>query len=186
MRARPVVLTTRQRGVLEALSRSRTASQRLVERATMVLFAANGLADAEIANCLEVDVQRPRRWRKRWRAAAPHLQGAEQEGASDGDLERCILRVFEDEPRSGGPLTFGPEVVAQLISLACEPPVDSGLPINRWTPGELALEAVKRGIVESISARHLDRIMKRGGSPAPQEPVLADLEGQARGPRGVR
>ena len=27
---------------------------------------------------------------------------------------------------------------------------------------ELAREAVKRGVVESISPRHLDRIMKRG------------------------
>src|SRR4051812_40238316 len=71
MRAHPVVLTPRQRSILEPLSRSRTAPQRVVERATLVLLAANGLADAEIASCLEVSVQRPRRWRTRWRTAAP-------------------------------------------------------------------------------------------------------------------
>lgn len=169
MRARPVVLTARQRSVLEELSRSRTAEQRLVERATMVLLAANGLADAEIASCMDVDSQRPRRWRKRWLAASSGLASAEQERASVRELERRIMLVFEDKPRPGGPHTFGPEVVAQLISLACEPPADSGLPTQHWTPGELAVEAVKRGIVEKISARHLDRIMKRGRSPAAQE-----------------
>jgi putative transposase len=162
MRARPVVLTTRQRAILERVSRARAAEQRLVERATIVVFAANGLSDVEIASCLEVDPQRPRRWRKRWLAASPALTQAEEEGATDRDLEDCVLRVFEDNARPGGPLTFGPERVAQLISLGCEPPADSGLPINRWTPEELAREAVKRGIVESISPRHLDRIMKRG------------------------
>lgn len=163
MRARPVVLTARQRAILEPIGASRTAPARLVERVKLVLLAANGLADAEIADCLGVNAQRPRRWRARWLAAADALAQAEQQNASERDYRRCIESVFDDQPRPGGPATFGPEVVAQLISLGCEPPEDSGLPINRWTPADLAREAVKRGIVESISPRHLDRIMKRGG-----------------------
>jgi hypothetical protein len=56
-----------------------------------------------------------------------------------------------------------------------EPPEDSGIPVTHWTPDELAKEAIKRGIVESISARHLDRLLKRGGPPTTQKPVLDDV-----------
>jgi len=52
--------------------------------------------------------------------------------------------------------------VAQIISLACEKPEDSGLPVSHWTPPELAREAAKRGIVESISPRQVDRFLKGG------------------------
>lgn len=175
------VLTSRQRTVLERLSRSRTEEQRYVERANMVLLAARGLNGPEIAECLGCEAQRVRRWLHRWRDHATELENVERDdGSSEVELEQRVRQVLFDEPRSGGPVHFGPEVVAQLISLACEPPADSGLPINRWTPDTLALEAVKRGIVESISARHLDRILKRGGPTAAQEPVLDDVQGQAR------
>lgn len=72
-----------------------------------------------------------------------------------------IVDVLADEPRSGGPPKFSPEQVAAIIALACEPPGDSGLPISHWTPPELAREAAKRGIVESISPRQVDRFLAR-------------------------
>jgi len=186
MRTPPAVLTPRQRAVLERISRARTVEQRLVERASMVLAAADGASDQEQARRLRVDAQRPRRWRNRWIEAAAAITAAEAEGVSEHDHEVLILRALSDDARSGTPPTFSAEAVARLISLACEPPADSGLPINHWTPAELATEAVKRGIVESISPRHLDRIMKRGAPPASQESLLDDIEGQARESRSVR
>ena len=33
----------------------------------------------------------------------------------------------------GGPTTFTPEQVTDLIALACEKPSDSGLPVSHWT-----------------------------------------------------
>lgn len=179
MRAAEVVLTAAQRAILESLSRSRTRAQRIVERATMIVMAADGLADAEQARRLGVNEQRPRRWRGRWRAAAPAVDAAEAAGATTKELEALIVRSLSDQPRPGGPPKFEAEQVAQLISLACEPPADSGLPVTHWTPAELAAEAVKRGIVESISPRHLDRILKRAGPPPTQESVLDDVPGQA-------
>ena len=72
------------------------------------------------------------------------------------------LGVLADKYRSGTPPKFTAEQLTALIALACERPEALGLPVNRPTPAELAREAVKRGIVESISPRHLDRILKRG------------------------
>jgi transposase len=43
--------------------------------------------------------------------------------------------------------------------VACEPPDKSGRPITHWTHAELADEVIKRGIVASISVRHLGRLL---------------------------
>ncbi len=164
-RAPEVALSPCQRDILERLSRARKLPQRVVERATMVTMAASGLPDAEQARQLGVDAQRPRRWRKRWLRSASDIDQAEEQGASDRELENLIVQALSDAPRSGTPPKFTAEQVALLIALACEPPGDSGLPVSHWTPTELAAEAVKRGIVESISPRHLDRILKRRRPP---------------------
>ena len=166
----PVVsLSPRQRAILERIARSRTLSQRLVERAKFVLGADEGVSGTELAKTLGVDEQRTRRWRNRWAAEAPRVDQAEAAGASDRDLTTLIESLLGDRPRTGTPATFSPEVVTQLIALACESPEDSGLPITHWTPEELAEEAKRRGIVESISARHLDRLLKRGRPSTAQE-----------------
>ena len=106
-------------------------------------------------------MERGRRGRHRWARAIDTLAAAEQEGATDKDLEKLILGVLADDQRSGAPATFTPEQVAAIIALACEPPADSGLPISHWTPPELAREAIKRRIVESISPRQVDRFLAR-------------------------
>jgi hypothetical protein len=59
------------------------------------------------------------------------------------------------------------------MALACEAPADSERPISHWTPREVAAEAIKRGIVETISERHVGRFLKARRSQAPSESVLA-------------
>lgn len=164
--APPVDLSPRQRAILERVSSSRTLAQRLVERAKYVLLSDDGVSGTDQAERLGVEVQRPRRWRKRWAGASADVDAAEAAGASDRELEARILETLGDAPRPGTPPKFSPEQLTRLIALACEPPADSGLPTTHWTPAELAAEAVKRGIVEEISPRHLDRILKRGRPPA--------------------
>ena len=87
------------------------------------------------------------------------LLTAEAAGATDPDLEKLIISVLTDVTRSGAPARFSAEQVAGIIALACELPADSGLPVSHWTPPELAREAAKRGIVESISPRQVDRFL---------------------------
>ncbi len=66
--------------------------------------------------------------------------------------ERAVRETLSDLPRPGAPGTFTPEQITRIIALACEAPQKSGRPITHWTHKELADEAAKRGIVESISA----------------------------------
>ena len=61
---------------------------------------------------------------------------------------------------SGTPPTFGAEQICAIVALACERPSDSGRPITHWTQAELADEAVKRGIVASISPDSIGRLFK--------------------------
>jgi hypothetical protein len=47
--------------------------------------------------------------------------------------------------------------VVQVKALACELPAESGVPLSRWSAPELVVEAVARGVVESISASTVRR-----------------------------
>lgn len=61
--------------------------------------------------------------------------------------------------RSGAPSTFTAEQLTHLFAIACEPPEDSERPISQWTSRELSDEIQKRGIVQSISERHVGRLL---------------------------
>lgn len=161
----PNEVSSRQRLILEKVRRSKRWSQELVTRCRIVLMSAAGKTNASQAIILGVDRQLVRRWRHRWAESADALAAAEAADTNtkkfERDYEKMVLAVLSDEYRSGAPAKFSAEQVVTIISLACEPPADSGLPVSHWTPSELAREAQKRGIVASISARHVDRFLAR-------------------------
>jgi putative transposase len=179
-----IVVTPRQRRVLEHLVRRHTSTQRQARRARAVLVAADGAPNAAVGRQVGMTEDTARSWRRRWALAGEALLAAEADGdeggagddrALDRALEAVVLGVLADEPRSGAPATFTPEQLCQLMAVACEPPGDSGRPISHWTPRELADEAGKRGIVERISARTVGRFLVsgRGRRAAAPQPVLA-------------
>jgi hypothetical protein len=47
------------------------------------------------------------------------------------------------------------------MALACEPSEQSNLPLSHWSQSELAREAVRRGIVDSISHGSVGRFLKK-------------------------
>jgi putative transposase len=176
-KARLVVVSRRQRAVLERLVRARTTPQAVATRARLVLAAADGASNRGLARHLDLARNTVHLWRDRWVTAAEAVLAAEAEGG-DGDqraLEAVVRGVLADEPRPGAPPTFTPEQLCQLMAVACEPPGDSDRPISQWTPRELADEMVKRGIVARISARSVGRFLVLGGgrAQAPPQPVLA-------------
>lgn len=136
---------------LIAVTRRHTTPQQLVPRAQIVLLAAEGKNNVEIAQDLGVSVDMARLWRRRWLSLAT----VPLEDLSVADR-------LEDAPRSGKPVTIGPEQVCQIVALACEAPEKSGRPISQWTGREIADEIMARGIVETISPRHAQRLLKRG------------------------
>jgi len=81
---------------------------------------------------------------------------------------------LEDLPRPGAPARITADQRCQIEALACEKPEKSGRPISHWTNREVADELLKRGIVDQISPRHAGRLLRRGGSQTPSDPLLAD------------
>jgi transposase len=186
----PIVLTPTQRVVLRRLARRQTGAQRLVRRARIILEAASGANNEQIAKLLGIDRATVRTWRKRWLEALPRVEAAEKVGDDDDDDddERVVGGLVEDvlvdEPRSGKPATFTPEQICSIVALACEDPRESGRPLTHWSTTELADEAMKRGIVEEISARSVGRFLGRGGSEAPSDMLLAKQRA-GKGARGL-
>jgi len=155
-----VTLTDRPRALLERLVRRATGPQRLVQRARLVLAAADGLNDTQIARRVGLDVDTVRVWRDRWLAAAPDLAAAATPGEGDAALPTRLVAVLDDAPRSGAPPLFSAEQICQLLAPAGEPPEASGRPVTPWTPAESAAEAATRGIAVSISPRTVGRFLK--------------------------
>ena len=54
-----------------------------------------------------------------------------------------------------------PEQICAILALACEPLEQSDLPLSHRSQSELAREAVRRGIVNSISHGSAGRFFKR-------------------------
>lgn len=144
--ATPLTLTTEQRQELTALIRGHSTPQKLAERARIIILATDSIGVSETARRLGIWRKTASTWRKRWQAA---------------DTAKSTADRLSDAQRSGAPGKFTPEQICAIIALACEAPQDSNLPISHWSQSEVARQAVKRGIVPSISHGSVGRFFKR-------------------------
>jgi transposase len=130
--ARVVVIDEEQRRRLEAVVRSRTAPVREVQRARIVLAAADGMSNAAIARALSIRVNTVRTWRGRF---------ADHGMAGLGDL-----------PRPGRPVLYGPDVHLRIVAA-----VTSELPEadSQWSHRLLAEQLAADGISPSQVGRIL-------------------------------
>lgn len=147
----PLTLSETEKVELERLVRRHGTPQQLALRAHMILAAAEGKNNSQIARDLDVCVDTVRMWRMRWIG----LQAVELSDLS-------VSERLEENPRSGRPAQITTQQRCQLITMACEAP--SERPISQWTGRELADEAMARGIVKQISPRHAARLLKKGTS----------------------
>jgi len=147
----PIELTNAEQQALDKLVRRHNTAQQIAVRARIVLAAAEGKNNAQIARQLDVSIDMVRLWRKRWLLLQP--AGLEDLPAADR---------LRDAPRPGKPSRITEEQVCQIVELACEAPERSGRPISQWTGREIAEEIKRRGIVDEISGRHAARLLKRG------------------------
>ena len=146
-----IVLSDAERQELEQLARRHSTPQQIALRARIVLAAADGANNCQLARLFDVSLDMVRRWRERWLVLQP---------ASLDDLP--IAERLTDAPRPGKPVRISAEQVCQIVALACEPPKDSQRPISHWSSREIADEIKQRGIVKQISGRHAARLLKRG------------------------
>ncbi len=158
-KAARIPLSEKQLEILQRINRESTAPVRLVQRCRIILMGFEGRLNEDIA--AEVDLHRRQvgLWRRRWQQSFEALIAIEC-SETTAALRKAIEDVLSDAPRPGSPGTFTAEQVTQIIAIACEPPANSGRPITHWTGREIADEAIKRGIVESISVSQVNRYLR--------------------------
>ena len=139
-------LSDGDRHELQQLINRHNTPQQIALRAKIILMASDGQNHREIARSLDINRQMARLWRNRW---------LETDGK---DLS--IFQRLQDQERVGAPVKFSMEQVIELFALACSPPEDYGRPISHWTARELTDEIIKLGIIESISVRHVGRLLE--------------------------
>ena len=94
--APPVTLNSSQRETLQQWARSRSLPARQIERARVVLLAAEGKTDLEIAASLHISNQKAARWRKRF-------------------LQFALAGLVKDAPRPGRKPAISSQVKEELI-----------------------------------------------------------------------
>jgi putative transposase len=148
---KPVELTLSEaeQKELEALLRRHSTPQHLARRGRMILAAAEGKNNAQIARELGASVDTVRSWRMRWIG----LQAVSLE-------ELSVTERLTDIQRPGRPSEITAEQTCQIVALACEQPKER--PISHWTGREIADEVMRRGILPKISPRHAARVLKKG------------------------
>lgn len=135
MRVAPKVeLSPEQAVLLERRSRGRSLPARVVERARIILLAAGGKQDKEIASELQISVQKSARWRARF-------------------LESGVTGLEKDAPRPGRTPTLSAAVIKRVIHMTTK-----AKPMNatHWSTRSMA-EAV------GISEASVRRIWHKNG-----------------------
>ncbi len=158
-KAAKVHLTELMYEILTELANSRTVGNAVVQRANVVLMGFEKTTNEAIALRVGLCAKTVGLWRRRWRAsffALLRMQFAE----SETQFRRSIILCLSEAPRSGAPGKFTAEQIVGLIGIACEPPENSGRPVTTWTGSELADECRERNLVDSISASHVNRILR--------------------------
>ena len=150
-KAQVVKLSDDEQHGLEKLIKRHQIGQQIALRARIVLAAAGGLKNKEIAEVYNVTLDTVSLWRKRW----VKLQDISLDDLSLEDR-------LQDAPRPGAPAKITADQRCRIEALACETPEKSGRPITHWSAREIADELMKRKIVEHISPRHAARLLKRG------------------------
>jgi transposase len=126
--------TKKRRRKLEQIVRASSSPQRLVLRARIVLLAAEGKTNAQIARELGCSVAVARTWRRRFAV-------------------RGTLGLF-DKPRSGRPETYGPSARLAVIAVATSLPPDGE---SQWSQAMIASHLRERGL--AISAATVGRVL---------------------------
>jgi len=134
-----VELTEEERDQLQVVGKKGKVVARRLRRAQLLLLAADGYTETEIAAALHVGVSTVERIRKRF-------------------VEGGIEWALTERPRPGGTPKLQGKDEAFLIATACSTP-PSGR--TRWTLQLLADRLVEVGVVEMISDETIRRTLKK-------------------------
>ena len=139
-RAQQLQLTEEERKELKAMVSTGTGQARVLTRARIVLLAAEGKANQEIADALGVSWRTVIRIRHRFRE------------------ER--IEAIKEHSRPGRPPRITGDIEAKLIMLACSSPPEGR---SRWTLQLLADKMVELGYIDTISDVGVMKRLKKTG-----------------------
>jgi transposase len=131
----PLKLRRGDRDVLESWARSGTIEARMAKRARIILMAADGTSNRDIADIVGLHYNQVGLWRKRY-----------------GEVG---LAGLVDEERPGRPCVYGHDDVLLLVKTVTEEPPEGAA---RWTMEALAEAMAAHGV--AISASQCWRICK--------------------------
>lgn len=124
---KPLTVSAEDRASLEALIANPRAENRAVQRARIVLMAADGARNVEIAEAVGVKPGTVTKWRNRYREGGFH--------------------ALSDAPRSGRPRTVTDDLVANVVELTLETAPKGA---THWSTRGLA---AKTGLSQSSISR---------------------------------
>jgi transposase len=133
------VLSAAVLGALLALQRKPTAPAGVVRRARAILLLADGHSSVSTAEKVGLSVRHTRKWGHRF-------------------LQQGVAGL-EDRPRPGPQRKFSPGIAFHLVKMACEMPDLRGRSLSQWDCTELARQLEAEGVVDSISAQSVRRIL---------------------------
>jgi transposase len=129
-----IILSTEERAELERLARGRKVAARVVERARIVLLAAEGKQNREIAESSGVTRRTVGVWRRRF-------------------AEKRIAGILKDAPRAGRLRSIGEETIGEVVRRTTQETPVAG---THWSTRSLAK-------VMGLSPSTVGRIWRRHG-----------------------
>ena len=134
-----VDLTDQEQGYLLDVIRKGKTPARRVARAHILLRAATGASDEEIAATLHLGLSTVHRTRQRF-------------------VDEGLTAALSERPRAGSPPVLTGKQAAFLVALACSTPPAGR---HRWTLKLLADRFVELRQIDTISPNTVDRVLKK-------------------------
>lgn len=154
-------ISDKAKKILEHFTRCSKSCQSLVKRSKIILSLGSGKKKKQVAREEKVDKKTVKKWCNRWNEGVEQLIECENNPEiTPKEYSQKIVEILSDSPRSGAPGNFTPEQIVGIVAIACEVIDDSQKPVSRWTLKEIAEEAVKRKIVDSISIGSVWRFLE--------------------------
>ena len=171
--AATVIMPEAIRTILSKFAKSRTLPARQVQRAKIILLAADGLNNMQISGQVGLGQDSVSKWRSRFIKGLPLLQEVAEKDPSS--LEKTLSSFLDDRPRPGQPPHYTDEQIIKILEIASRNPAELGYEASHWSLNLLVDAVIKEGIVDAISAKTVSRFLKYGGNPPMARPLLASL-----------
>lgn len=159
-------LADRTKEILKDFSTSCSMPSCIVRRSGIVLLAAEGKSNDEIAKELRISYCTVVTWRNRFASHMESVARTEKIRGPVGEKKLADMLIFalSDKERPGASHRYTQEQIQGICSLAGRNPRDFGYDRGCWNLVSIAKEAVDQGIVEAISPSSVQRILKAAGT----------------------